>query len=371
MKKSEITELFQRYKSGKCTQKEVKLLKKWIEHADFDFPDLSKDEILKDLAQIESSLPLVKDRPEYSLFYRIVGYAASITLIFGLLYFIYLQPSLTIMFSNDEVEEVHFLAPGYNQAILKLADGSSILLDSLPENELMKIENSLVKINSKGQLEYLSGQSSRKNNINHIITPKGGQYEVILPDGSHVWLNSDSKLSFINSFDLEDERHITLEGEGYFKVRKDSSRPFVVTAAGQQIKVLGTEFNVNAYNENDFIKASLVEGSVLFNEDRLIPGESALIKGNTTKIFSDNIDNVIAWKNGYFIFSEETLEEAMKQIARWYNLEVTFKDIETKSILLGGSISKFENADKVFRMIEKAGNIEVKTKGKEVIISKL
>lgn len=368
MKKSKIIELFQRYKNGECTEEEIQLLKEWIERGKFNSPELSENKILEDLEIIEPFLPLVRSKNKHFLTRHLIGYAASLTLIFGLLYYFY-QRSININSSESEIELLS-LEPGYNQAILKLADGSNILLDSLPENELINIDNAVVKVNNKGQLEYLSGFSPRKDKINHIITPKGGQYEIILPDGSHVWLNSDSKLSFINNFDQEDERHITLEGEGYFKIHKNPDQPFIVSAAGQHIKVLGTEFNVNAYNDNDFIKTSLVEGSVLFNQNKLVPGESAVFKGKKTKIYQENVENVIAWKNGYFVFFEETLEEAMKKIARWYNLNISFEDPETKSILLGGSISRFENARRVFEMIEKAGNVKMRIKGRNVIISK-
>jgi len=227
-----------------------------------------------------------------------------------------------------------------------------------------------VRLNGKGQLVYLPQQDTETPKNNEIVTPRGGQYEVILSDGTQVWLNSDSKLSFTNSFDNLAERRVGLEGEAYFKVNHNADQPFVVSVQGQRVRVLGTEFNINAYTDNAYVKTSLVRGSVLFNQSRLKPGESALFRDNNIAIRQEDMDDVIAWNNGYFVFFEESLKEAMEQIGRWYDLDVSFADEETKSILFGGSISKYENASKVFRMIEKAGNVKITVQGRKVFINK-
>ncbi|NGM66705.1 FecR family protein [Sphingobacterium sp. SGR-19] len=369
MDKTDIKELFARYKAGHCTDEEIQLLHKWLMDGQFESSDIPEEAILEDLKQLEASLPLKQPQKTYSL-RHIIGYAASLLFIFGLGYYVY----TAFLSSNENLEqhsEIALLAPGSNKALLKLADGSSIPLDIAERDSIMHIDGSTVQLNSTGQLVYLSEEEEIIKN-HEVITPMGGQYEVILPDGTHVWLNSSSQLRFTNTFKTLPERRVELEGEAYFKVSRNVSQPFIVTVRGQEIKVLGTEFNVNAYQENHYVKASLVEGSVLFNQKQLKPGQSAIYGNNKTLIRDENMDDIVAWKNGYFVFFEEPLEEAMKKVSRWYDLDVSFTDQETKSILFGGSISKYENAREVFKMIEKAAsNVKIDVQGRTVTITKI
>lgn len=369
MDKSEIKELFERYKNGQCTEEELRLLREWAIYGDFEDEELSKEEMLKDLTSLEPLLPLRTPNARRLLYLRVAAYAASLVFVLGMVYYFY-QHSFSGTFLEENPMELATLEPGSNKAVLQLDDGSLVVLDTLAQNQRIQLDDAWVQLNEEGQLVYLPQEGSRVAKNNQIITPKGGQYEIILPDGTQVWLNSDSKLAFANNFENQIERRVTLEGEAYFNVSKDADHPFVVSVKEQQVKVLGTEFNVNAYVENAFIKTSLVEGSVLFNADCLSPGESALFENNKTTVYADNIDDVIAWKNGYFVFFEESLEEAMQKVARWYDLEISFADKETKSILFGGSISKYENAIEVFNMIEKAGDVKIIVEGKKATVHK-
>ncbi|HMR18343.1 MAG TPA: FecR domain-containing protein [Sphingobacterium sp.] len=369
MDKSEIRGLFERYKRGDCTEEDIQLLYEWLVQGNFEDSEISEAEVLEDLKQVEALLPLRKSKSIRKL-YRIATYAASVMLILGLGYY-YQSTLLPNPQQIVQDEGLAVLDPGSNKAILRLSDGSSLVLDSLHGERLLEIDGALVQVNGEGQLVYLSQQTSDVAKNNQIITPKGGQYEVILPDGTHVWLNSESKLSFVNNFDNLPERQVVLEGEAYFEVSHNATQPFVVSVNGQHVKVLGTEFNVNAYAENKYIKTSLVEGSVLFNESRLKPGESALFQNNKVHIRSENMDDIVAWKNGYFVFFEESLEEAMKKISRWYDLDVSFVNEQAKTLLVGGSISKYENALKVFEMIEKAGDVKITVQGRKILINKI
>jgi len=370
MDKSEISVLFERYKKGECTEEEIQLLHEWLAQGNFERTEISEEEALHNLEPLESLLPLKRKTEQVYRLYQIAAYAASILLVLGLAYYYYQSEFLYNLQHTSLDEGLTALDPGSNKAVLRLDDGTSVLLDSVHENSVLHIDGASVQVNKKGQLVYLSQNTSDVAKSNEIITPKGGQYEVILSDGTHVWLNSESRLSFVNNFGNQSERHVELEGEAYFKVSHNAAQPFVVSVNGQHIKVLGTEFNVNAYHENNYVRTSLVEGSVLFNQSRLKPGESAFFKDNKVDIRQENMDDIIAWKNGYFIFFEETLEDAMKKICRWYDLDVSFADEGAKSILFGGSISKYENASKVFKMIEKAGNVNIKVHGRKIIINK-
>lgn len=368
MDKSDILALFDRYKKGKCTQDEIQLLHDWIDSGNFEASPLSQGEILAELQNLETQLPVIRPHKTRSLYSRIRKYAAAAAIIFGVTYIFY-------HYSNSSNSEKNIqlvrspLEPGKNVAILHLEDGSPILLDSIEPNTTLELDGALVKRNSEGQLVYIADHSQRPSKTNQLITPNGGQYELVLPDGTRVWLNSESKLTFKNSFEKDTERLVNLEGEAYFEVHPNKDKPFLVSVQDQTIRVLGTSFNVNAYNENKYIKTSLVEGSVLFNQNKLKPGQSALFANNKTKIYTDHIDDIIAWKNGYFVFFEETLADAMKKITRWYDLEVVYSDDRIKDILVGGSISKYENASKVFEMFEKAGDINISISGRKVTIN--
>lgn len=368
MDKANIKELFERYREGLCTTEEIELLHRWLMDGKFEPSEMPEEDMLEDLRQLESSLPVKQYRLSYSL-RRIIAYAASVLFILGLGYYAY-QTFIPVPGTIGIDKQTASLDPGSNKAILKLDDGSSMPLDIAERDSVIHIDGSTVQLNSTGQLVYLSREEDviKKH---QIITPKGGQYEVVLPDGTHVWLNSTSQLRFTNTFEALPERRVELEGEAYFKVSQNVDQPFIVTVRGQEIKVLGTEFNINAYQENDYVKASLVEGSVLFNQNRLEPGQSAIYNDHRTSIQEENIDDIIAWKNGYFVFFEEPLEEAMKKISRWYDLDISFADNDAKSILFGGSISKYENARELFDMIEKAGNVKINTNGRTVTITKI
>lgn len=369
MDKSDIKVLFERYKSGQCTAEEIQLLHDWLDSGDFESKELTQEEILVDIQQLETHLPLKRTTTIRKLYRRIGNYAAAAALLLGLGYTYY---QYTRHNNTEDLPVVQSpLEPGRNVAILHLEDGSPIVLDSIEQNKVLDLDGALVQLNSEGQLVYLSDHKSKQSKTNQLITPKGGQYELMLSDGTKVWLNSDSKLSFSTNFENQSERFVSLEGEAYFEVSPNKDKPFIVSVQGQSIRVLGTAFNVNAYSENNYIKASLLEGSVLFNKSKLQPGQSALYTSHKTKIYEENMDDVLDWKNGYFVFFEETLAEAMKKIARWYDLEVSYADEATQNILVGGSISKYENASKVFEMIEKAGDVHISIAGKKVHINKV
>lgn len=369
MDNSEITKLFDRYKKGECTPEEIRLLHKWLSNGEFVEHELVEGMLLEDLQKVEETLPLLSKPKTISLKY-IIAYAASLLIILGIGYY-WLDKYNSNSNHLTGSDTVVLIEPGHNKALLKLDNGSVMVLDTIGKDELFKIDGSLIKLNSSGQLTYIEEETNVLRKRHQVITPNGGQYEIVLPDGTHVWLNSSSSISFTSTFRGLPERRVDLDGEAYFKVSKDSDHPFIVSSGGQEIKVLGTEFNVSAYSEDDFVKASLVEGSVLFNEERLKPGQSATYNNNKTTIDQDNIDDIIAWKNGYFVFFEESLEESMKKVGRWYDIEIFFADNDSRSIIFGGSISKYENAQEVFKMIEKAGGVKIDVRDRKAIITKI
>lgn len=208
------------------------------------------------------------------------------------------------------------ITPGSNKAIWTLADGEKIELDSTVLDMTAKQEQPV----SKG--------------FNELSTPRGGQYQLILPDGSKALLNAASSIRYPVVFDGE-ERRVDITGEVYFEIAKDAKKPFKVYGGGQQTEVLGTSFNINIYNNEPSLKISLVEGSIKVNNLLLKPGQAYTKNG----IVPANLEQDLAWKNGAFNFDNLSLQEAMRQLERWYNIEVVYKN-GIPDIPFSGKISR-------------------------------
>ena len=224
-------------------------------------------------------------------------------------------------------------------------------------------------------MAYNSAGTSAEILYNTISTPRGGQYQLILADGTKVWLNSSSSLRFPSNF-TGDERKVTLTGEGYFEVAKNAAMPFKVEVAGkEEVKVLGTHFNINAYEDESNINTTLLEGKVEVTSfankfsNILSPGQQA--KLNTAGQIKINnqvdVEQVVAWKNGVFQFGDEMdIYSVMKQISRWYDLEVTYKGNVSGDI--GGSISRNVTVSKVLNMLEIASELKFEVNGRKVLV---
>ena len=233
------------------------------------------------------------------------------------------------------------IPPGTNKAVLTLSNGQKINLNDAKSGELAKQAGVSITKSGNGQLIYtVLNQANLHNSVsnemvstNKIETQNGGQYQIILPDGTRVWLNAASSLTYPTSFSGT-ERKVSLKGEGYFEVSKDKNKPFKVEVNDQtEIRVLGTHFNINAYNEEKAISTTLLEGSVILTSNHqtatLIPGQQGLINKSSNQIALINnvdINQVIAWKNGYFCYSTASLDMIMKQVERWYDIKVIYED---------------------------------------------
>jgi ferric-dicitrate binding protein FerR (iron transport regulator) len=282
-------------------------------------------------------------------------------------------------FKND-------VQPGGNKAILTLSDGSSIVLDSAGNGKLSVQGNATVVKLANGRLAYhASGDASMANTpvFNTISTPKGGQYQVVLPDGSKVWLDATSSIRFPTAFD-EKQRKVELIGEAYFEVTANPLKPFIVTVLSQQkekagelqkILVLGTRFNVMAYGDENTVKTTLLDGEVevagTTGGKKLRPGEQAqLIRGDQANInvVSDvDVDAAVAWKNGYFDFNRADIHTIMRQLSRWYDVEVVYQGNGVGKEFYGG-MQRDLPLSAVFRILEKSG-VEFSIDGKKVMVN--
>jgi ferric-dicitrate binding protein FerR (iron transport regulator) len=223
--------------------------------------------------------------------------------------------------------------PGQNKATLTLADGSKLELNSAKIGVLAKAGNMSVKKAKDGQLIYLIAPSKNADAntpvaFNTINTPIGGQYQVILPDGTKVWLNAASSLKYPTLF-KGGQRMVELTGEAYFEVTKNTAMPFYVKVNNMQVKVLGTHFNIMAYDNEPAIKTTLLEGSVQLSSggaiNKLKPGQQGVLKNGQITVSDVNTEYAIAWKNGYFEFKRSGIHEIMNQLARWYDIEIAYE----------------------------------------------
>ncbi|TJZ51464.1 FecR family protein [Sphingobacterium olei] len=270
---------------------------------------------------------------------------------------------------------VNDIAPGGNKAILTLADGTMISLDEFNEGILAEQQNAFIRKNADGDLIYdLSNMGSNMESeisYNTITTPVGGQYKVVLPDGTKVWLNALSSLKFPVSFNGE-YRTVQLTGEGYFEVYKNKEMPFIVNAGTSSIHVLGTHFNVSTYEKEGLVHTTLVEGSVRITQGSsskmLSPGMQAITnRQHDIAITPIDIAEVVDWKNGYFLFRDQPIEELMRTIARWYDIDVQYQG-DLKGKIFGGKFSKKDNLSELLKSLELTGTVKFSIEGRRVTV---
>lgn len=283
---------------------------------------------------------------------------------------------------KNEAEEEHrqFSAvsrPGGERAILKLYNGKTVVLDSTMKSSLIAHEaNVRIEMDSNHLLRYSSHDSiemANDNKNNELIIPKGGEYQVVLADGTKVWLNSASRLIYPQSF-MGKERRVVLSGEAFFDVTHDAERPFVVETSRMNVKVLGTRFNVNDYDDNEEVSTTLVNGSVeIISGDqqafRLVPGEQAYGQENELEKREVNVRLYTSWIDGKFLFNNTELEEIAKQISRWYDVEIFFSSESVKKVRFTGAIVKFKPLEDLVRMIESTSQVRFSVKGRTIVIS--
>jgi len=302
--------------------------------------------------------------------------AAVIFMISGAaFYFLHQKNATVIVAKNANIQPVKDIPAGHNNAVLTLDNGASILLDTAANGTLAKQGNiKVLKLN--GQIAYnKTGDMNTKPVYNTITTANGNQYQLILTDGSKVWLNAASSIRFPTAF-TGNERKVEITGEAYFEVAKNPSKPFKVdfkNKAGQkdEIEVLGTHFNVNSYSDEPDMKTTLLEGSVKIKAankiQMLTPGQQASITQNGIEIRKNvDLDHVMAWKNGYFLFDNTDIYTLMRQVSRWYNVDIKYEGKITEEGF-SGKISREVSLSKFIKVLE-LNDVKVRTEGRKIII---
>lgn len=316
------------------------------------------------LQQVEFE-PKAKPKNKQRTILLYAAVAASILLAIGLTF---LKTKDKPVYNEAETLELaEQLTPGGNRATLTASDGTTLALNEdkvgIVMGEDITYDDGSVLLSDKEAVVKLT-----------LSTPKGGQYQIVLADGTKVWLNAGSKLQYPKVF-TGDVREVELDGEAYFEVAKNKQKPFIVHTRNEKVEVIGTHFNVNAYSEDHESKVSLLEGKVRVSlpkggEKLLNPGQQTVVHGDNMRVQEVNIDEIIAWKNGEFMFSNETLRSALRQVSRWYDIDIQV-DPTLADITLWGTVSRMDNFDKVLKVIKMTDdNIKINLDGRKVRLMK-
>ncbi len=281
-----------------------------------------------------------------------------------------LQRKIIAPITRTEQEQPDVPA-GTNRASLILADGTEIPLDSSINNSLAQQGNTVISKPGNGRLAYQSGSvlSHEIPSYNTLRTPKGGQFQVQLPDGSNVWLNASSSLRYPVAF-TGNTRTVELNGEAYFEIAPDAAQPFIVKAAHTDVQVLGTAFNMMAYDDETSVKTTLLTGAVKVNNRRLYPGQGASIDRQSGQLSVQehvNTEAVIAWKNGLMQLEGEDIHVVMRLIARWYDVTVVYN--APVNAHFRGIIPRNVPLSQVLKMLEMTDEVHFSVKDKQIIVS--
>lgn len=368
--------LLEKYKQGACTPEEVALIQyiyNFSAASDIGDEPTADDEKIK--AEIWAELPLaniLKPIKRKSSILRIWSAAAAVLVVAGAGITYFNLGNFTK--AKTQAYETK-IVPGASGATLTLSDGKKIRLSEVTKGELANEAGVRVLKMDDGSLMYeVHGKGSGINKSNVLTTNKGETYRVKLPDGTMVWLNAASSIIYPSSFARLKQRSVELSGEAYFEVAKDKSHPFIVKTARQNVEVLGTHFNVNAYPDENLVKTTLLEGSVKVstsNRSQLIkPGEQLVLsEKNELTVTALDAGMTIAWKNDEFMFDDEGIEQVMNTIARWYNIDVVYRGAKPVE-RFGGSISRFDEVVKVLKMLQRTGAVHFDIRGRTIYVSK-
>ncbi|WP_337965547.1 DUF4974 domain-containing protein [uncultured Flavobacterium sp.] len=375
MKENEILALLQKYQKGTLSPEDQDKLDAWYLHkASNSNLQLSDYELNDSYELLKSKLPLQKETKVIRLWPR-VAVAASIAVLLGTGIFYFTKPKEQIIQVAAKPQEI---APGGTRGILTLSNGKQIILANISAKDTIAKEGEevTIKMGANGVITYIinpNGDTSKNNpnSFNTLSTPTGGQYNIVLADGTKVFLNAVSSIKYPTQFN-GDTRMVELEGEAYFEVAKNKNKPFIVKSDNQSIEVLGTHFNVHAYANESIVKTTLLEGSVAvsFKNQKAIlkPGQQSNISENFSKIKIREVDTdeAIAWKNGRFKFDNADLKTVMRQLERWYGIKVEYRG-DVSDVRFNGGTFMNKNLSEVLKVLE-LSDIKFKVEGKTVIV---
>jgi ferric-dicitrate binding protein FerR (iron transport regulator) len=395
MSETQATDLLHRYSSGNCTVAEQQLVEAWYQElvntGELEYAAGEKESIqgaieaglLQSIATGEISYPEedTLDAPVRRMHSTWWAAAAILVCLSGTIIYLLNKRAATNLAKNESTLK-NDVEPGSNKAVLTLSNGKTILLDDAANGVVAQEGKAKVVKPDDGKLVYSPDNSSGDGPLayNTLATPRKGQYQLRLPDGTKVWLNSESSIHYPTGFRGK-ERRVQITGEAYFEVTHDKEMPFIVEKGDVQVEVLGTHFNVNAYNDESAIKTTLLEGKVkIVNRQSAIgndkkqsvvlkPGEQVSVSHSSqiSQPIPVQTDDVVAWKNGLFHFESADIKTVMRQLARWYDVEVEYKGT-VKNDPLFVEISKNTRLSDVLKVLQESGSAKFSIQGKKIIV---
>ena len=367
-----INLLAEKWQDGSITDEEKREFETW--YNDFDnFLEINSSETRKAMEHRLYGLIAIKGNITSKRVRRWPRYAAAASILLGLfiggVYFM----------QREKVNQVsavvsHDIAPGGNKATLTLANGQKIYLTDARNGRLAVQGNARVIKTADGKVIYEASDNqpsgSSAVSYNTINTPIGGQYHLVLADGTNAWLNAASSIKYPTSFTGTD-RKVEITGEVYFEVTHNPSKPFRVVSTRQVVEVLGTHFNVNDYGDETDSKTTLLEGSVKVTGANMMkmikPGQQAVLDSHGIAVATADLEEAVAWKNGEFRFNDEKIESLMRKLSRWYDIEVDFKG-PVSADGFNGKISRYKNISQVLKMLEKTKSVHFQINGRRVTV---
>ena len=377
-----IAELIYKDKIGNLTEQEKCELLAWLEESDFNrqiFDELAKGSSLSrsydeyrniHREQVWNAIEkqIVPQRRQLSL--RWVGYAASVIILVVAGWFIFqMSDNKNVV---QEGKKVARITPGTQKAILYLDNGEQVVL---ADNNTVVVEDSL-----SGRIEqvdkslvYQTESTVKEERLNVLEIPNGGEFQVTLADGTKVCLNAGTKLTYPIAF-VGKERRVRLEGEGYFEVKRDENKPFIVEINGMEVKVLGTSFNLRSFAADNRSTATLISGKIEVKTSSrrvaLSPNHQADLWVGENKLDVREVDAAVysAWTKGRFVFRRERLETILDDVSRWYNVTVFYEQSSAKDILFSGIMERYADISKTLEMLEKTGKVSFIIDEQKIIV---
>ena len=380
-----IAALIQRYVSGNATEEERNEVERWMAESEehgvlmekfrsdvFLQEQLAEHDIFDVEVAFKRFRKSKREKERRLLVYRVAGVAAVLLVVLGVAVYSWIRKETG---PENMAQLVEVLSPGSSRATLILAGGKEVHLN---DSMHLEIKEQMAMIKVKGDEVYYSedaeyaDSSDLQPSINKVVTSRGGEYKLVLSDGTKVWLNADSRFEFPSKF-VGQERCVYVEGEVYFEVAKDVSHPFVVTTKQAKVRVLGTSFNVRAYPD-EIYRTTLLEGcvEVLYKKDvvKVQPHEQWILDEGVGRVAPVNVRMAASWKNGSFAFDDEPLLNVFQELERWYDVHVFIANEEIREMKFTGIFPRYANMDKVLNIVELATGVSCKVSNRTIVISK-